>query len=72
MTKQVLPAMRGFHGGLDLLLRPGVHIGGGLVQDQHGAVQKHGPGDGQKLPLALGNAGAVVLENCVIALGQGP
>ena len=30
------------------------------------------PGRWSKLPLALGNAGAVVLENCVIALGQGP
>ena len=48
------------HGFLDLNLRPGVHIGGGLVQNQHGSVGQERPGNGNQLPLALGDVHAVV------------
>ena len=41
------------HGVLDLLLRAGVHTGGGLVQNQDLRIAEEGPPDGQKLPLPL-------------------
>ena len=58
------------HGRLDLLLGAGVHGGGGLVQDEHGLVGDHGPGDGELLLLPLGEAHLVV-EDSVVPLGQG-
>ena len=58
------------HGRLDALLRLGVHVGGGFVQDQHFGVQQHGPGDGQQLLLALGDVQAVLVDDGVIPIGQ--
>ena len=58
------------HGLLDLDLRAGVHVGGGLVQNEHGGVAEHGAGDGDKLPLALGDVHAVVGQHGVIPVGQ--
>ena len=42
------------HGLLDQNLRAGVHVGGGLVQNQQPPVGKQGTGDGQKLLLTAG------------------
>ena len=58
------------HGGLDLPLGLSVHVGGSLVQDQHGRVGKHGAGNGQQLLLPLGDVGAVVADHRVITLRQ--
>ena len=57
------------HALLDQGLGPGVDGAGGLVQDQHRRVRHGGPGDGQQLPLALGQVGAVGGHQGVIALG---
>ena len=48
------------HRSLNLLLRPGIHIGSGFIQNQHVSVQKHGSGDGEKLLLSFGYTGAIV------------
>ena len=58
------------HGLLDYVLGAGVDIGGGLVQNEHGTVQKHGAGDGEKLLLPLGDIDGVVGKVCVVALRQ--
>ena len=56
------------HGLLNLLLRLGIHIGGGLVQNQHFGIQQHGPGNGEHLLLPLGKAGAVPGQHRVVSL----
>ena len=58
------------HTGLDNGLGVGVDGGGGLVQNHHRRVSHSGPGNGQQLPLALAQVGAVAGEGRVIALGQ--
>ena len=55
---------------LDELLRPGIDRGGGLVQDQHRGLGHRRPGDGQQLPLALGEVCPVGGQHGLIALGQ--
>ena len=58
------------HGFLDFLLRPGIHVGRGLIQNQHIGIHEHGPGDGQHLLLAFGNVGAAGGNDRIIPLGQ--
>ena len=58
------------HGVLDLQFGAGIHAAGGLVQNEHGLVGDHGPGDGQLLLLSLGEADMVV-QNGIVTLGQG-
>ena len=58
------------HGRLDLDFRAGVHVGGGLIQNQHFGVQQHGPGNGEQLLLPLGDVHAVLVQNGVVTLGQ--
>lgn len=63
-----------FHQSVHALLDNGLGVGvdgrGCLVQDHHGRVGHSGPGNGQQLPLALGQVGAVALQGGVIAIGQ--
>ncbi len=58
------------HALLDKLLGPGVDGAGGLIQNQHRRVGHRCPGDGQQLPLALGEVVAIPGEDGVIPLGQ--
>ena len=58
------------HAGLDLGLGVGIDGGGGLVQDHHRGIRHRRPGDGDELPLALGEPGAVAGEHGLVALGQ--
>ena len=58
------------HGLLDLDLGTRVHIGGGLVQNKHGRVAEHGPGDGDDLALTLGDVNAVIREHGIVPVGQ--
>ena len=59
------------HGLLNQGFGPGIHRGGGLIQDEQRRVLNHGPGDGHQLLLTGGEVGAVV-ERGVIALRQRP
>ena len=61
---------QGVHALLDQGLGAGVDGGGGLVQNQHRRVRHGSPGDGQQLPLALAQVGAVPGEDCVVPVGQ--
>ena len=61
---------QGVHALLDDGLRAGVDGGGGLVQDHHRRVRHGGPGDGQQLPLALAQVGAVLRQHGLVALRQ--
>ncbi len=58
------------HGFLDLDLGTGVHVGGGLIQDQHGGIGEEGPGDGDQLSLSPGDVDAVIGEDGVIPIRQ--
>ena len=58
------------HRVLDAALGLRVHVGGGLVQDQHGGVDQHCTGDGQQLFLTLRDAVAAAGDDGVVALGQ--
>jgi hypothetical protein len=51
-TSKVRPANRGLEGGLDDLLRDGVQVGGGLVEDDDATILEDHPGDGDPLLLA--------------------
>ena len=55
---------------LNLTLGAGVHAAGGLVQDEDAGIGQHGPGDGEKLALALAQARAPLAQHGVITLGQ--
>ena len=48
----------------------GINGGGGLIQDQHRRIRHGGPGNGQKLALALGEIGAVAGDHGVVAFGK--
>ena len=61
----------GVHGALDELLGAGVDVGGCLVQDQGRSVSQNGAGNGDELPLALAEVGALLVDHKVIAAGQG-
>ena len=58
------------HALLDQGLGTGVDGGSGLIQDQHRRVGHRRPGNGQQLPLALGQVGAVCRHHSLISLGQ--
>ena len=59
------------HGLLDQDLGAGVHIGGGLVQNEELPVCQEGPGDGEELLLAPGDGDVVLSDDRVVALGEG-
>ena len=42
------------HSVLDIFLRSGIHGGSGFVQDQDLRIGQHGTGNGEELPLSLG------------------
>ena len=58
------------HTGLHLGLGVGIDGGGGLVQNHYRGIGHGGPGNGNQLPLALGEAGTVSGEHGVVAVGQ--
>ena len=58
----------GVHALFDVPLGPGVHGAGGLIQDQDRGLGDGGPGDVQKLPLALTQIGGVLLQHGVVAV----
>ena len=58
------------HGLLDRHLGSGVHGGGRLVENQDFRIRQEGPGDGQKLPLPLGDVGSALVELHVVAAGH--
>ena len=60
----------GVHPLLDEALRPGVDGAGGLIQNQHRRAGDGRPGDGQKLPLPLGEVAPVPVEHGLIAVRQ--
>ena len=60
------------HGPLNSLLRLRVHVGGGLVQNDHIRVRQQTAGNGQQLPLSLGQVDALVRQHRVVAPGQCP
>ena len=60
------------HGALDEDLGPRVHGTGRLVEDEDAAVRQERPGDREELLLALRHARGVVVEDGVVAIGQGP
>ena len=59
------------HGVLDEVLGSGIHRGGGLIQNHDLVVGQDGPGDGQKLLLALGDVGGVLVELHLVGPGEG-
>ena len=58
------------HGQLHLPLGAGVHIGSGFVQNEHFGIVHHGPGNGQKLLLSLGDIAAVFGNHGLVSVGQ--
>ena len=58
------------HRRLKLLLGTGIHIGGGLIQDQQRRVLQQCPGNGQALALAAGEQHAVFTHVGIEALRQ--
>ncbi len=53
---------------LDERLGDGVHVGGGLVQDQKARVGQRGAGDAHQLPLPERDVGAAFQHACLVAL----
>ena len=49
---------------------PGVHAGGGLVQDEDARVQHQGSGNGYPLLLAAGERDAALADHSFVAVGQ--
>src|SRR5512132_2505412 len=58
------------HGPLDQHLGTGVDRARGLVEDEDGRVRQERPGDGDQLLLAGAQAGALLVEHGVVAVGQ--
>ena len=56
---------QGVHAPLDDGLSACVNGGGSLIQDHHRGIGHSGPGNGDELPLALGQVGAVAGEHGV-------
>ena len=65
----LLPGQR-LDGLRQLVLVLRVHVGGGLVQEDHRRVLHHGPGDGDALALAAGQVRAALADHGVVAVGQ--
>ena len=58
------------HTSLHNLFSASINRGRGLVKDQRGRIGHRRASDGNQLALALGQAGTVAFEHCVVALGQ--
>ena len=58
------------HAVLHQLFRAGVDGRSGLVQNHHGRIRHRRPGNGDQLPLALGQPGTVSGEHRLVTLGQ--
>ena len=58
------------HAVLHQLLGAGIDGRGGLIQDEHRRVGHSGPGNGNELPLALGQVGSVSGEHGVVSVRQ--
>ena len=56
------------HSKADGPLRFRVHVGGSFIQNDNVRVRQKAPGNGQQLPLSLGDAGALVGENGVVTI----
>ena len=59
------------HGLLHQYFRPGVHVGGGLVQNQQRTTCQQRTGDGQQLLLPAGKVGGVLADQGVVAVWHG-
>lgn len=55
---------------LNLHFRQNIHRAGGFIQYQHRGIEKHSPGNGQELPLALGQIAAFLRQQRPISLRQ--
>ena len=70
ITKAVRPLIRA---SIPCWTRCSVRVSmedGGLVQNQHRRVRHCGPGNGQQLPLSLGEVGAVSGQHGLVAVRQ--
>ena len=54
------------HAGLHQGLRMGINRGGGLIQNHNGGIGHSRPGNGDQLPLTLGQVAAVGGEHGVV------
>ena len=61
---------QGVHAVLHQLFRAGVDGGSCLVQNHDGRIGHGRTGNGDQLPLTLGQTGAVAREHGVVAIGQ--
>ena len=61
---------QGVHALLHQRLRAGIDGGGGLVQNHDGRIGHFCPGNGNELPLTLGELGAVAGKLRLVAFGQ--
>ena len=64
------PIHQGIHPLFDQVLGAGVDGAGGFIQNEHRRLGDGGPGDGQQLPLPLGEVGAIAGELGGIPLWQ--
>ena len=70
MTIVVRPCISPSRAWLDEVVGAGVDAGGGLVQDQDAGVDQDGPGDGEALALAAGEAHPPLADQGVVALRE--
>ena len=54
--------------GLNPLLSQGIHIGCGLIKDDHGFIRQHGSGNRDQLPLSFGEIDPIIGNQGIIAL----
>lgn len=72
ITKTVRPSHNSVHALLDEPLRSGIDGTGGLVEDQHRRLRYGRTGNGDELPLPLGQIAAVAVKHGVIAVRKTP
>ena len=71
-NKYGTPLHQGVHTALYNSLGTGINGGGRLIQDHNRRVCHSRPGNGDQLPLPLGQAAAVSGKHRIIAMGQHP
>ena len=64
--KRGAPLHKVLHRRLNLLFGAAVHIGGGLIKDQHRGIGQHGARNGDELALTLGNIDTVIGQNGIV------
>ena len=70
ITIAVRPGQQAAQAVLDARLGVHVHVGGGLVEDQHPRVGGRRAGEGHELALAGGEVAAALADLGVVAVGQ--